>query len=192
MRICFATNNQHKIEEVWHLLSPDFFLLSLRDIGCHEELAETQSTLEGNSLQKAQYVFDRYNVPCFADDSGLEVESLNGAPGVYSARYAGPQRNSDDNIQLLLTNLADKPNRKACFRTIITLVGVNPNPVVFEGRVDGTITTTRKGKGGFGYDSVFVPQDHSLTFAEIELSEKNKLSHRAVAIAKLSKFLLSK
>ena len=191
MRICFATNNQHKIEEVWHLLSPDFFLLSLHDIGCFEELEESKTTLEGNSLQKAQYVFDKYNVPCFADDSGLEVEALNGAPGVYSARYAGPQRSSDDNIRLLLDSMRDKSNRKACFRTIITLVGIKSSPVVFEGRVDGTITTERRGNGGFGYDPVFIPVNHSLTFAEIELSEKNKLSHRAIAISKLSKFLLA-
>ena len=191
MRICFATNNQHKIEEVWHLLSPDFFLLSLHDIGCFEELEESKTTLEGNSLQKAQYVFDKYNVPCFADDSGLEVEALNGAPGVYSARYAGPQRSSDDNIRLLLDSMRDQTNRKACFRTIITLVGVKSSPVVFEGRVDGTITTERRGNGGFGYDPVFIPVNHSLTFAEIELSEKNKLSHRAIAISKLSKFLLA-
>ena len=191
MRICFATNNQHKIEEVWHLLSPDFFLLSLHDIGCFEELEESKTTLEGNSLQKAQYVFDKYKVPCFADDSGLEVEALNGAPGVYSARYAGPQRSSDDNIRLLLDSMRGQSNRKACFRTIITLVGIKSSPVVFEGRVDGTITTERRGNSGFGYDPVFIPANHLLTFAEIELSEKNKLSHRAIAISKLSKFLLA-
>jgi XTP/dITP diphosphohydrolase len=191
MRICFATNNQHKIREVWQVLPPDFSLLSLTDIGCREELEESQSTMEGNSLQKADYVFRKYNVPCFADDSGLEVDALDGAPGVYSARYAGPQRNDDDNIRLLLTRLAGNANRKARFRTVITLVGFSDSPLVFEGIINGTIAATKSGSNGFGYDPVFKPEGNLKTFAEMELAEKNSVSHRAKAVDLLIRFLRS-
>jgi XTP/dITP diphosphohydrolase len=191
MRICFATNNQHKINEVWSVLPPDFSLLSLADIGCIEELEESQPTMEGNSLQKADYVFSRYGVPCFADDSGLEVEALNGAPGVYSARFAGPQRDSDDNINLLLSRLKGNANRKARFRTVVTLVGFSDNPLVFEGIIRGVINETKTGTGGFGYDPVFVPEGDVKTFAEMELAEKSIISHRTKAIEQLVTFLRS-
>jgi XTP/dITP diphosphohydrolase len=186
--ICFATNNQNKIKEVWPLLMPDFRILSLKDIGCFEELWETQTTIEGNSLQKAAYVLDHYKVPCFADDTGLEVEALHGAPGVYSARYAGEQRDSEDNIALLLKNLGDTANRHARFRTVITLVGFG-EPLFFEGVLNGTITHEKKGYFGFGYDPVFVPDGYDRTLAQMPLEEKNTLSHRAIAIKELAIFL---
>lgn len=191
-KVCFATNNENKVKEVWPLLQPDFLLLSLAEIGCHEELAETSDTLEGNSLQKASYVFNNYHIPCFADDTGLEVEALHGAPGVYSARYAGPQRNSQDNINLLLKNMEGIANRKACFRTVITLVGIEAEPIFFEGRVDGLIETNTRGVDGFGYDPVFIPENHARTFAEMTLAEKNMLSHRARAVKKLAEYLRRK
>jgi XTP/dITP diphosphohydrolase len=189
MRLCFATNNQHKVSEVRHALSGSIELLTLSEINCFEELPETMPTLEGNSLQKAAYVFDHYGIPCFADDTGLEVASLGGAPGVYSARYAGYQRSSEDNIVLLLKNLEGKNNRKAQFRTIFTLVGIEKQPVVFEGKVEGDITTVKRGTSGFGYDPVFVPSGHQLTFAEMDLASKNTISHRALATKKLIDYL---
>lgn len=186
--VCFATNNQHKIQEVRAILSPDFPLVGLEQIGCTEELPEERDTMEGNSLQKAEYVFNNYKVTCFADDSGLEVDALNGAPGVYSARYAGPQKNSQDNIRLLLKNLAGISNRKARFRTVITLI----TPALtkqFEGIVEGHIIDELKGTLGFGYDPVFVPVGFDKTLAEMSLDEKNKISHRAIALAKLVEYL---
>lgn len=191
MRICFATNNQNKINEVWSVLPPDFSLLSLADIGCIEELEESQPTMEGNSLQKADYVFTKYGVPCFADDSGLEVDVLEGAPGVYSARFAGPQRDSEDNINLLLSKLKGNPNRKARFRTVVTLVGFSDNPFFFEGIISGVITEVRAGTSGFGYDPVFIPEGKNKTFAEMDLREKNSISHRAKAVEQLVRFLTS-
>lgn len=190
MRICFATNNQHKLQEVSAALPPGVKLASLSDIGCFEELPETQNTLEGNSLQKATFVYAKYGVPCFADDTGLEVAALNGAPGVFSARFAGPQRNSDDNIRLLLRKLESSIDRQAQFRTIITLVGYRPEPVTFEGIIRGKITLEKKGQEGFGYDPVFQPDGCDKTFAEMSLAEKNGLSHRAIAVQKLTAFLL--
>jgi XTP/dITP diphosphohydrolase len=188
---CIATNSQHKIEEIRALLGPFFQLQSLQEIGCVEDLAETQSTIEGNSLQKAQYVFDTYGVPCFADDTGLEVEALHGAPGVFSARYAGEHKNSEDNIDLLLKNLANTTNRKARFKTIITLVEPEQT-TTFEGIVEGTIQTERSGNKGFGYDPVFKPNGYTKTFAELSLEEKNLISHRAIAVKKLINFLREK
>jgi len=187
-KICFATNNKHKLEEVKQILKNKFEVLSLEQIGCLDELPETQDTLEGNSLQKADFVFTRFNIPCFADDTGLEVEALKGAPGVYSARYAGPQRNSDDNIELLLKNLAHQDNRAARFRTVITLIGVGATQN-FEGVVMGEITKDRRGLTGFGYDPVFQPRGFSRTFAEMTSEEKNSLSHRGLAVEKLITFL---
>lgn len=188
MKICFATNNQHKLEELRQLLGNSIELVGLSDIGCNEELAEDQDTLEGNSLQKAQYVFDHYHVNCFADDTGLEVESLNGEPGVYSARYAGPQRNNNDNINLLLTKLKQEKNRSAQFRTIITLI-IEGNVHTFEGIVKGEITLSASGQKGFGYDPVFKPDGYETTFAEMTMEEKNKISHRGRATQKLVHFL---
>jgi XTP/dITP diphosphohydrolase len=183
--ICFATNNQHKLLEVKAAIPNNIRILSLADIKCHEELPETRDTLEGNSLQKAEYVLANYGVPCFADDTGLEVESLDGKPGVYSARYAGPQRNSSDNINLLLRELVSTANRRARFRTIFTMVEATTPPVRFEGIVTGSITMTPRGNDGFGYDPVFQPDGFNVTFAEMSMQQKNSLSHRARALQKL-------
>jgi XTP/dITP diphosphohydrolase len=188
VNLCFASNNSHKLCEIRPLLEPDFSILSLAEIGCFEELPETQDTIEGNSRQKAEYVFDRFKIPCFADDTGLEVEALDNAPGVYSARYAGEQKSSSDNIDLLLKNLGEKSNRKARFRTVITLAGLQ-GIHHFEGVVDGTIIHSRKGTDGFGYDPVFQPAGFNKTFAEMTVEEKNVISHRARATQKLIAFL---
>lgn len=189
--LCFATNNAHKIEEINDILDLKIKIVGLKDIGCFEELPETQSTLEGNSLQKAEFVFRKYKVPCFADDTGLEVEALSGEPGVYSARYAGEHRNTNDNVDLLLKKLSSHSNRKAKFRTVITLVGLDNRPVYFEGIVNGAIISDRKGDSGFGYDPIFIPEGHTKTFAEMTLQEKNLLSHRAIAVKKLGQYLES-
>ena len=189
MEVCFATNNRHKLEEVRSLLGVSIKIVSLADIGCNEELAETNDTFEGNSLQKARYVFDRFKVPCFADDSGLEVAALGGAPGVYSARYAGPQRNDNNNIALLLRNLDGQPDRRANFRTVITLIGLGSEPSIFEGRIDGKISETMRGTNGFGYDPVFLPDGFDVTFAEMQMEQKNRISHRAIAVRKLATYL---
>jgi XTP/dITP diphosphohydrolase len=189
--LCFATNNAHKIEEIRAQLGSFFLLKKLEDIGCFEELPETQTTIEGNSIQKARYVIDKYKTPCFADDTGLEVDSLNGDPGVYSARYAGSQRNSEDNIQLLLTKLKGIENRSAKFRTVITLAEAD-GITTFEGVVKGSILESKRGEHGFGYDPVFVPNGYTKTFAEMTLVEKTHISHRAIAVEKLVKFLKEK
>jgi XTP/dITP diphosphohydrolase len=190
MKLCFATNNLHKLEEVKHAVGNRLEIVSLQQINCNEELPETRDTLEGNSLQKAEYVYQHFNVPCFADDTGLEVESLHGAPGVYSARYAGDHKNNEDNINLLLHNLNNKDNRKARFRTIVTLIGLG-QVQIFEGIINGKIISERKGNKGFGYDPVFVPEGYTQTLAEMSLEEKNKISHRAIAVQKLIAFLKS-
>lgn len=189
MRICFATNNAHKLEEVKMAIHTGIAIFSLQDIHCFEELPETQHTLEGNALQKAQFIFEKYMIPCFADDTGLEVEVLHGAPGVYSARYAGMHKSSEDNIDLLLSNLIRETNRNARFRTVIALIGIEEQPILFEGNISGTILTERKGSSGFGYDPVFVPHGHSRTFAEMSIDEKNRVSHRAIAVRKLESYL---
>lgn len=163
-------------------------ILTLEEAGIREELPETQDTLEGNARQKALYVFDHFGLPCFADDTGLEVDALGGAPGVYSARYAGPQRRSADNIDLLLENLRGKTSRAAQFRTVIHLV-LPDGQWKFEGIVRGTIREDGKGTGGFGYDPVFVPEGFEQTLAEMSLEEKNLISHRGIAIRKLAEFL---
>jgi XTP/dITP diphosphohydrolase len=189
--LVIASNNKHKIEEMNAILGSSFLLKSLHEIGCFEELPETQSTIEGNSLQKAKYVFDHYHVSCIADDTGLEVEALNGEPGVDSAHYAGPQRNADDNIRLLLQNLRGKPNRKARFKTVISLV--EPEGIrTFEGIVEGEILDHKQGDDGFGYDPVFLPSGCSRTFAEMSLDQKNLISHRGRAIRKLVEYLQSR
>ncbi len=187
-KLCFATNNKHKVAEVSQMLEGKYELLTLQDIGCHEELAEDQDTLEGNSRQKAAYVWEQYQVSCFADDTGLEVDALNGAPGVYSARYAGPQRSDTDNIQHLLQNLAPHQNRKARFRTCITLI-LDGQEHQFEGIVAGTISEEWKGDKGFGYDPVFTPDGYDRTFAEMTSAEKNAISHRGRAVQQLVAFL---
>jgi XTP/dITP diphosphohydrolase len=187
--LCFATNNLHKLEEVRSAIGDQFQLTGLFDINCKDELPETHDTLEGNSFEKADYVFQHFSIPCFADDTGLEVTSLGGAPGVYSARYAGEHKNSEDNINLLLRNLSGIENRKARFRTVITLVGLTPQPQYFEGIINGTIGFARQGDKGFGYDAVFTPEGHHQTFAQMSMEQKNTLSHRGLAVKKLITFL---
>jgi XTP/dITP diphosphohydrolase len=190
MRLCFASNNAHKLDEIRRLLPAAVQLLSLADISCTEELPETQPTLEGNARQKAQYVFDHYGVSCFADDTGLEVDALGGAPGVYSARYAGPQREAADNVAKLLHELSTQPNRRARFRTVIALVLADGAVREFSGAVGGVISGLPIGSRGFGYDPVFVPTEgDGRTFAEMTLDEKNLLSHRARAVEGLVDFL---
>jgi|SRR5688572_2280503 XTP/dITP diphosphohydrolase len=189
MKLCFATNNQNKLREAKDIVGNGFQIVSLEDINCFEELPETQATLEGNSLQKAEFVFQNYKVPCFADDTGLEVEALNGEPGVYSARYAGEHKNSNDNIDLLLKKLSGNSNRKAKFRTVITLIGLEKEPAYLEGSVEGTIIPERRGNDGFGYDPIFIPNGYSKTYAEMTLQEKSALSHRAIAVKKLEQYL---
>ncbi|GAB2961073.1 non-canonical purine NTP diphosphatase [Hymenobacter coalescens] len=189
MRLCFASNNAHKLDEIRPLLPAHIELLSLADIGCAEELPETQDTLEGNALQKARYVWDHYGVSCFADDTGLEVPALDNAPGVYSARYAGPQRSAADNVEKLLRELNGQPDRAARFRTVIALVSGATDQWTFAGEVQGHITEAPRGAGGFGYDPVFEPESLGQTFAEMTTEEKNALSHRARAVAQLTTFL---
>ena len=190
MRLCFASNNAHKLDEIRPLLPAGLELLSLADIGCHEELPETQDTLEGNARQKAEYVLQHYGVDCFADDTGLEVTALNGEPGVYSARYAGPQRLAADNVAKLLQELADAPDRSARFRTVVALARAGGATHEFAGEVLGHIALAGRGTHGFGYDPVFVPAEgDGRTFAEMSGDEKNRISHRARAVAGLLAFL---
>lgn len=191
MKLCFATNNQHKVDEVRAGLGAAIQLLTLQQSGIDEELPETQDTLEGNARQKAHHVFDRYGIPCFADDTGLEVDALQGAPGVYSARFAGPQRSATDNMNLLLEKLVHVQHREAQFRTVFHLVLENGD-WVFEGIVRGKILTERRGAGGFGYDPLFLPEGSTLTLAEMSMEEKNRISHRGMAIRKLTEFLRSR
>lgn len=188
MRLCFATRNQHKLEEVKSLLVGTFRLMNLNDIGCYEELPETTGSIHGNSKQKAEYVNKKFIVDCFADDSGLEVTALNQAPGVDSAIYAGPQRNHADNMNLLLKNLNEISQREARFITVITLI-VSERAFQFEGILKGTIASEPRGQGGFGYDPVFVPEGLTKTLAELALEEKNAISHRALAVKQLVEFL---
>ncbi|MFD1184696.1 non-canonical purine NTP diphosphatase [Pontibacter rugosus] len=187
-KLCFATNNKHKIAEVSQMLEGQYDLLSLQDIGCHTELPEEQDTLEGNSHQKATYVWEHFGVSCFADDTGLEVEALDGAPGVYSARYAGPQRSDSENINKLLQSLQSQENRKARFRTSITLI-LDGKEHQFEGIVTGRIAASWQGDKGFGYDPVFIPDGHDHTFAQMSAEEKNAISHRGRAVQQLVRFL---
>lgn len=188
MKLCFATNNIHKLQEVQTMLGDTFSLVTLAEIGCTDDIPETRNTIAENSAQKAEYIWEKYGINCFSDDTGLEVESLNGEPGVLSARYAGPQRNADDNMDLLLTKLVTSDNRKAKFKTVITLV-LDGNYNQFEGIVEGEIIAEKKGDQGFGYDPIFLPSGHERTFAEMTMVEKGKLSHRARAFEKLNKFL---
>jgi XTP/dITP diphosphohydrolase len=186
--LVLATHNDHKAQEIMPLLPDWVEVKSLNDIGYEKEIPETGSNLEQNALQKAYHVFSKLGFDCFADDTGLEVEALMGAPGVYSARYAGAGATFDDNIDLLLKNLANEENRKAKFRTVICLI-FNGKKWIFEGAVNGTITKERRGAGGFGYDPVFLPEGYQKTFAEMNLEEKNNISHRARALEKMISFL---
>ncbi|MES2388970.1 MAG: RdgB/HAM1 family non-canonical purine NTP pyrophosphatase [Bacteroidota bacterium] len=188
MTLCFATNNAHKIKEISAMLPPGFELQSLQEIGCNDELPENETSIQGNSLSKAQYVWENFQTSCFADDSGLEVYALNGDPGVYSAMYAGPQRSHADNIELLLSNMEGKTDRSARFLTVITLV-LNGEVHQFEGIAEGEILEEPRGEGGFGYDPVFQPLGLDVSFAEMKPEEKNAISHRARAFHKLINFL---
>ena len=188
MKICFATNNAHKLNEIQQLLPEGITLVSLQEIGCTEELREDQQTLEGNSHQKAEYVFHNYHFPCFADDTGLEVFALDGEPGVRSARYAGEGRNNEENIALLLKKLESCDDRHAQFRTVITLI-IEGKVKQFEGTVKGEIIKEKVGGEGFGYDPVFKPEGYDKTFAQMTMAEKNMISHRGIAVRKLVDYL---
>jgi len=190
-QLVFATNNAHKLEEVKAVVGDDFEILSLKDIGCIEDIEETGKTLEENAFIKVRYVKDKYGYDCFGDDTGLEVEALNGAPGVYSARYAGDGHDAKANMKKLLSEMYGMNNRRACFRTVIALI-LDGKEYEFEGRVDGDILTEEHGTAGFGYDPVFRPIGYIHTFAELGLDVKNKISHRALAVKKLCKFLTEK
>ncbi len=187
MDIIFASSNPSKIEEIRSVLPLEINVISLLDLDFHQEIPETADTLEGNALLKAQFAFNKWGKACFSDDSGLEIDFLNGKPGVYSARYAGPQRSNDDNMNLVLTEMESAENRFACFKTIITLI-IEGRVHNFEGRVDGIIRNDKKGVNGFGYDPIFEPEGLGKTFAEMSLSEKSKYSHRKRAIDKMLAF----
>lgn len=189
--IVFATNNAHKLGELRGIAGEEWNIVSLAEIGCHDDIPETAETLEGNALIKARWVKERYGYDCFADDTGLMVDALDGAPGVYSARYAGPGHDSAANMKLLLERMADKDNRNAHFSTVIALV-MGGEEHIFEGRVDGTISREPSGCGGFGYDPVFVPENSGRTFSEMSAEEKNAISHRGRATRKLMEFLARK
>jgi XTP/dITP diphosphohydrolase len=188
MELVFASNNPNKVKEIQHLLPENIKILSLSDIGCNEDIPETANTIEGNAIQKANYVIEKYGYNCFADDTGLEVETLQNEPGVYSARYAGPQRNADDNMQKLLHKLENQPNRNAQFKTVICLC-LTGKKHLFEGVIKGEITKEKIGKEGFGYDPIFKPLGYDETFAQMPLALKAKISHRGLAVEKLIDFL---
>ena len=188
MEICFVTNNKNKLLEVSSILKPTLKVNSLSDIGFYDQIPETGATLEENSLEKAKFIYDRFKLNCFADDTGLEIDALDGAPGVYSARYAGVNCNADDNINLVLNNMKDISNRNASFRTIITLF-LDSEKFVFEGKIDGKISFKAKGNFGFGYDPIFIPNNFNISFGEMKAIDKNRIYHRKKAINKLGLFL---
>ena len=188
MKLVFATNNQHKLQELQAMLGNHFELLSLTEIGCDEEIPEEQPTLEGNARQKAFYICEKYGLPCFADDTGLEIEALNGEPGVFSARYAGEEKSSEANMNKVLDKMSKINQRDARFRTVISLV-INNRETQFEGIVNGKILHQKRGSSGFGYDPIFQPAGQELSFAEMSLPEKNKISHRGRAVSKLVEYL---
>ena len=188
MKLVFATNNIHKLTEIRAILGPKFDLSGLNEIGCFEDIPEEQSTLEGNASQKAFYVYRRYGHNCFADDTGLEIEALNHEPGVFSARYAGEEKNPQANMDKVLERLFKIKNRKARFRTVISLV-LNGVEKQFEGMVEGKILSEKKGEKGFGYDPIFIPDGYEQSFAEMNLETKNKISHRGIAVKKLVQYL---
>lgn len=190
MEIVFATNNAHKLRELQQILGNHFNLLSLADIGCDEDIPEESPTIEENSMDKAVYVYERFGKNCFADDTGLEIEALEGRPGVVSARYAGDEKDMNKNIEKVLSELKDKTNRKARFKTVISLI-LDGKRYQFEGLVYGKIIDNKRGDGGFGYDPVFIPDGYDVTFAEMAADEKNKISHRGRAVKKLVEFLTS-
>lgn len=187
-KLVFATNNAHKLSEVRAILAPEYEIISLAELNCFDDIPETATTLEGNALLKANFIFEKFGVDCFADDTGLEVEALNDEPGVFSARYAGENNDSKANMQKLLQNLGSNTNRKACFRTVIALI-LDGKKQFFEGRIDGHISLEQQGSAGFGYDPIFIPNGYKQSFAELGSNEKNKISHRALAVKKLVKYL---
>ncbi len=189
MKLVFATQNANKAAEVNALVGSGFEILSLKDMNCADDVEEHGRTLYENAAIKARYIYQKYKVDCFADDTGLITEALDGEPGVYSARYAGPQKNDQDNINLLLKNLSNKTNRKAAFETVICLI-ISGEEFVFSGKLEGQIIQEQRGTNGFGYDPVFVPEGSFLTLAEISLAEKNKISHRAKAFNQLKTYLV--
>ncbi|WP_258099362.1 non-canonical purine NTP diphosphatase [Marinoscillum pacificum] len=192
MTVYFATHNQNKVKEIAKLLPKGMELRSLDDLGLHEDIPETANTIEGNSLMKTEYVFNKHGVACFGDDTGLEVDALNGEPGVFSARYAGPQKNSEDNMHLLLSKLEGSQSRSARFKTVITFIDEEGTSTQFTGIAEGTITLKKSGNEGFGYDPIFQPEGYSITFAEMSAEEKNKISHRGKAFTQLVNFLNNK
>ena len=191
MKIVFATNNKHKLEEIKDILGKDFEIVSLAEIGCHEDIPETGLTLEENARQKSTYIVEHYNHDCFADDTGLEVDALHGEPGVHSARYAeGTDHDSEANMRKLLSKMSNVKDRTARFRTVISLI-INGVEHQFEGRVEGRIATEKHGKEGFGYDPIFIPEGYDKSFAELGEEVKNQISHRARAVKKLAEYLSS-
>ena len=191
MKLVFATNNRHKLDEVRAIVGDRVEVLSLNDIECHDDIPETADTLQGNALIKARYIYEKYGLDCFADDTGLEVEALGGEPGVYSARYAGEECSSEANMQKLLHNLTGKSNRKAQFRTVIALI-INGEEKLFNGIVKGSITEEKRGDSGFGYDPIFIPEGFSESFAQMSSEQKNSISHRYRATEQLSNYLKEK
>ena len=188
MKLVFATNNKHKLEEMRAILGGKVELMSLADIGCEDDIPETAETLEGNALIKARHIYGKYSLACFADDTGLEVDALGGAPGVYSARYAGENNDSEANMQKLLENLTGKSDRRAQFRTVIALI-IDGEEKLFDGIVRGVISTERRGEEGFGYDPLFVPDGYETSFAQMPAEQKNAISHRSRAASALNDYL---
>ena len=188
MKLVFASNNSHKIKEIQALVPASIQIVSLHDIGCYEDIPETADTIEGNAILKANFVTAKYGLNCFADDSGLEVDILNGEPGVFSARYAGEPKNDDNNTDKLLLNLKDKTNKKANFKTVICL-NFNDEQLLFTGIINGKITAEKIGNNGFGYDPVFIAEGYTKTFAQLTMEEKSGISHRGIAVKKLIEFL---
>ncbi|MCF6366412.1 MAG: non-canonical purine NTP diphosphatase [Bacteroidales bacterium] len=188
MKLVFATNNKHKLEEVKTIIDNKLELLSLKDIKCFEEIPETQNTIEGNASQKANYIYGKYKINCFADDTGLEIDALNGAPGVYSARYAGKNCSFEDNVNKVLSELNNVSDRQARFKTVISLI-INGKEFQFEGIIKGKIIKEKRGTSGFGYDPIFLPEGYNKTFAGLSSEIKNKISHRGIATNKLAEFL---
>ena len=189
-KLVFATANQNKVREIQQMMGDAYNFQSLIDIGCHEDIPETQPTIEGNALQKARYVYEKYGANCFSEDTGLLIDALNGAPGVYTARYGGPQKNPEDNMNKVLKELKGVKDRNAHFKTVIALI-IDGNEYTFEGIAAGTICHERTGSGGFGYDPVFMPEKSNKSFAQMSAREKDSISHRGKATAKLKEFLRS-
>ncbi len=188
MKIVFATNNPNKLKEIQSLIPKEIEIISLKEIGCNEDIPETGDTLKANAFQKAQYIKDNFNYDCFADDTGLEIDELNGDPGVYSARYAGPERNASANMNKILNKLKGKKNRKAQFRTAIALI-LKGEEHLFEGKVEGYISKDKQGNEGFGYDPIFIPENNTRSFAQMSMQEKGAISHRGRAVKKLVTYL---